>query len=409
MLPAQAILSNQTNATSLSSSNSSCAVNGTSLSGNISLICNNSAYYTDNCGGTHQGLLLPNCTCSSSTPVGQNCSDGCGGSCTGTHARDGSINFPYTISNWTDLNQVRSFTSSYFVLNNNLTLSTAGYNGLGNSWTAIPSFTGLFDGNGYTISDLTNLTVVADGGLFGQGFSGTIENLTMRNETIMGQLRIGGLVSDGSGTIINCGVQGTFTQTSTMNSGKAGGIYGYMEGGTLSNSWANVTVTSYELSGGLVGECLNTLTIQNSYSIGAISGGAGIGIYIGGLVGLYQGGGTINIYNSWSGANVIGGSHVGGFIGGLGNSNIQNCYSYGSVSGSGGGFVGYSSSAPGLTNCYWDMNTSNQNTSYNGVAIGLNDTQMKQQVSYSGWDFTNAWAINSAKNNGYPYLKWQNL
>ncbi|MCL2165293.1 MAG: hypothetical protein FWH55_13125 [Oscillospiraceae bacterium] len=68
-----------------------------------------------------------------------------------------------------------------------------------------------------------------------------------------------------------------------------------------------------------------------------------------------------------------------------------------------------SSSDSSIRNCYYLNNTN--------VAVGLSDagnptsisaftsTQMKQQASYVGFDFTNTWAISPSINNGYPYLR----
>jgi hypothetical protein len=72
---------------------------------------------------------------------------------------------PYQIANWYDLNNVRSYLGSYFILLNNLDSSTAGYTELasptahsGAGWqpigTADYRFAGTFDGQGYEIRDL---------------------------------------------------------------------------------------------------------------------------------------------------------------------------------------------------------------------------------------------------------------
>ncbi|HPA94130.1 MAG TPA: hypothetical protein PLI39_09465, partial [Petrotogaceae bacterium] len=60
-------------------------------------------------------------------------------------------------------------------------------------------------------------------------------------------------------------------------------------------------------------------------------------------------------------------------------------------------------------NSFWDTQTSGATStaSCNGTALGTGKTtaEMKNQNTYTGWDFTNIWAIDSSKNNGYPYLK----
>jgi hypothetical protein len=89
---------------------------------------------------------------------------------------------------------------------------------------------------------------------------------------------------------------------------------------------------------------------------------------------------------------------------------ISNCYSTGAVSGSSGssaigGLVGYNyySSISSISNCYF-LITSGPN---DGNGVPLTDTQMKQQSSFAGWDFSNVWHICETTN--YPKLIWQML
>jgi len=84
---------------------------------------------------------------------------------------------------------------------------------------------------------------------------------------------------------------------------------------------------------------------------------------------------------------------------------IYNSYSTGSVSGVGdnlGGLIGLSEGAS-IFNSFWDINFSGQETSA-GDEIGKTTEEMKTQSTFSGWDFSTVWAINSNVNEGYPYL-----
>ena len=38
---------------------------------------------------------------------------------------------------------------------------------------------------------------------------------------------------------------------------------------------------------------------------------------------------------------------------------------------------------------------------------GLTLTEMRTKASYAGWDFDTIWAIDTNKNGGLPYLRWQ--
>lgn len=131
----------------------------------------------------------------------------------------------------------------------------------------------------------------------------------------------------------------------------------------------------------------------------------------------------------------------GGFISSIYDSIIVNSYFQGSVIGSfcggNGGFMGYTFSnpvniskiysvattapcVPGITaggnpggfvyNSYWNNQISSQATACGsgpdctGV-LGKTTAQMRQQATYSGWDFTNTWKIQEGVD--YPKLKWE--
>jgi len=80
---------------------------------------------------------------------------------------------------------------------------------------------------------------------------------------------------------------------------------------------------------------------------------------------------------------------------------IENCYAIGNVIGMDvGGLVGNNYNE--ITSSYYDSETSGQ--SDEGKGEPKTTAEMKQQNTYTGWDFANIWAIDAAKNNGYPYL-----
>ena len=111
-------------------------------------------------------------------------------------------------------------------------------------------FYGTFDGDGFTISNLTiNSPASSYLGLFGVN-SGTIENLTLENVDITGNENIGGLVgSNNEGTIENVSVENV-TITGTDN---VGGVVG-SNSGTIENvSVENVTITGSNNIGGFIG------------------------------------------------------------------------------------------------------------------------------------------------------------
>ncbi|HHV75517.1 MAG TPA: hypothetical protein GXX41_12965, partial [Thermoanaerobacterium sp.] len=277
------------------------------------------------------------------------------------------------------LNNVRNYlgvenADKHFKLTANLNLNVAPYN-IGEGWEPIGmlvDFTGSFDGGGYTISGLViNRPAQDDIGLFGYAeTTAKIRNLGLAGVKVSGGNYVGGLVGQNRGQVTNSYVTGDVTGES-----RVGGLVGNNYG-SIAYSYAAGTVIgtetgiNYTYVGGLVGS--NIGSVRNSFARGTVSGQEDIG----GLVG----------YNS-----------------GL----ITVSYSTGAVSGDSyiGGLVGFNHSEGSITGSYWDTETSSQTSSEGGT--GKTTAEMKQQITYEGWDFDTIWGINSSKNNGYPFLKWQ--
>jgi hypothetical protein len=179
------------------------------------------------------------------------------------------------------------------------------------------------------------------------------------------------------------------------------GFIGYGYNALIINiGFENSSISGKE-SVGILAAYLNLSTINGIYSSGSIAGNT----HVGGLIGTVE---NCIISNSYSLASVAGINYVGGFSGFNSGSTISYCYSVGSVAGLNdvGGFIGYSEAVRNsVISSFWNRQTSGQNTSAGGTA--KTTLQMKQQATYSDWDFSNVWSIESETNNGYPYLKWQ--
>lgn len=179
-----------------------------------------------------------------------------------------------------------------------------------------PSFSGTFDGQNHTISNLTtssNQPGYATAGLFGTVANATIKNVKLSNVNVSSTHYVGAIVgyhSDGTFTIENCHVDGgTITSTieaksdgSYDNGDKAGGIVGHMSatGSVNDCSVNNVTIQGYRELGGIVGyagskdnvtgcQVSNVTLIQdNTYAykedvpttLGALVGGSGAAPYV---------------------------------------------------------------------------------------------------------------------------------
>lgn len=227
---------------------------------------------------------------------------------------------------------------------------------------------------------------------------------------------VGGFVGSSAGTISNCYATGTVTADTSMSVGGFVGYSGfwvYTGHGIISNCRAAGLVRGYNSVGGFVGT--NVARTANCYSTGTVIGVfsnsnvlANSGWSVGGFVGVN----SAPIMNCYAIGSATGSTGVGGFAGYSADS-IVNCYAIGSAIGDNwiGGIVGYLQSKGTISDCYWDQQASGTAAGYGmndsgGVYIGsgLTTAQMKQSSSFSGWDFTTVWSINSNINNGYPYL-----
>jgi flagellin-like protein len=286
-------------------------------------------------------------------------------------------------------------------------------------------FTGSFDGQNHTISNLSinrlNDNYVGLFGLIGEG--GEVKNVGVINVNMTGNKGVGGLVGDNYGTVSNSYSTGNVTGESYS----VGGLVGYNSNGNISNSYSTGNVTGFDYLGGLVGVNSNG-TVSNSYSTGNVSGeenylGGLVGRnwkgnisnsystgnvtgfdYLGGLVGDNYNG---NISNSYSTGNVTGFDYLGGLVGKNYNGNISNSYSTGNVTGFDylGGLVGENDNGT-VSNSYWDKDSTGQSSSA-GLpdSNGLTTSEMQGSSASTkmiGFDFTDTWSTVEVD---YPELQ----
>ena len=247
-------------------------------------------------------------------------------------------------------------------------------------------YTGIFDGNGHSISGLyVNRDEAADDvhtwlksciGLFGY-YSGVTRNLSVLDSYMRGEDCIGGICgyNDG-GTIQNC-----YSAATVCGDSYIGGICGRSEGDSIIENCYN---TGYVYGatrsiGGICGD--NSATLQGCYNVGNVNGK----FYVGGIVGESSGSGnTIWIKDCYNRGNVIGDTEkIGGIGGYIGSSLVENCYSQATVSGNTnvGGICGNSNKVD-FQNAYYDSNL------YTGDAIGyLKDATIKQTEGKSSQAF----------------------
>jgi hypothetical protein len=304
----------------------------------------------------------------------------------------GEPNNPYRITTPTDLNDIGNHVEDFnncFILVNDINMAAFTYDtaliapdtneSLG-GFQGTP-FTGVFNGNEHIICNLTIDTAGAENdyiGLFGKiTGTGEIKDLGVQDVNVTSgndSGGLGGLCGSNAGTISNCYSTGSVTGGDSSN--WLGGLCGSNESGTITRCYATGSVCGGDHSGrlgGLVGATGGMPTISNCYATAIVSGES-LSSWVGGLCG-YKEGGTIS--NSYAVGSVTGDSYVGGLCG----INIHMI---------------------GISNCYF-LDPNDGGGPNNGHGTPLPDELMKQENSFTDWDFVEVW--NIGENQTYPFLR----
>ena len=90
-----------------------------------------------------------------------------------------------------------------------------------------------------------------------------------------------------------------------------------------------------------------------------------------------------------------------------GTNKVEDSYSMGAVSGNTnvGGLVGYNNNSATVTTSYYNSTTSGQSDS--GKGTDLTNAEMMGQANFSGWDFASTWSI--VEDKARPYLQYQDM
>ena len=309
---------------------------------------------------------------------------------------------PYQISTREHLEAVNNNLTAHYILTADIDLQGITYNEAliapnGNkavSYYCGTAFTGVFDGNGYSIK---NLHINATGGLYVgfMGQSGTpneqvsaIKNLTLDNCNITGYEHVGGFAARNFSPLTNIHVNGTVVGRNYTggligwNWGKIvgcstsgsvhtyqardyiGGLIGYNQDAQIINSFSSSDVLGGWYVGGLIGQNHMSSLVANCYATGNVSGDNEVG----GLIASNSGSSVLNSYAS---GNVNGNNKVGGLVGSNDSSDINNSGSSSQVNGSYyvGGLVGENYNST-ITNSYASGQV--QGADYLGGLVGYN-------------------------------------
>lgn len=296
------------------------------------------------------------------------------------------------------------------------------------SWTpigrnAVVSFAGTFDGNGYTIGNMSVTVANNSGqaGLFGW-LSGTVQNLIVTGEIKLEGCKTSLFVGSIAGqamksTITKCNSRVNITVQSFSKVASVGGLAGagngtvkncLNEGRILVESTQAVrnTIIGGIASGGCaVNACWNTgeITVEVPKATGKI--------YVGGMIGQNGNNVLVNCYNGgaikvMSNADSNMECLVGGIAGKAGNKGVHNSYNLGDVMCTKAG-TAYGISSAAVTNSYYicKINSAEEDTKkyFDSDRIEQSITYEEAARSYKVGENTLVKTLNDNKGGG---LKW---
>ncbi len=223
---------------------------------------------------------------------------------------------------------------------------------------------GVFDGNGYQIINLTiNRLTVSQVGLFAQTEEGAwVANVTLANLYVAGKNAVGGLIGENNGgAVIGCSVTGSINAN-----GDVGGLIGVNNGNVMQSNFSGNVISAGATAGGLIGEHQGGLVSQ-AHVLSATVVGTN---YLGGLVGSHDGG---TLSGCRASATVLGDDDIGGLTS-LNGGRVVDCVAISTVTGGRrvGGLVGQNKGI--ISRCHATTNATGSRTSVDPVGglVGLN-------------------------------------
>ena len=265
---------------------------------------------------------------------------------------------------------------------------------------------------------LSNINITAGnfvGGIAGKCY-GTIENCIVESGSVTGNARVGGIVGQlpsGTPSVKKCINKADVKSVMTSGDSFVGGIVGQSDqitrGTVIISQCGNEgeIYSACNFVGGIIGRSVIKSEINQCYNKGKVTGAN----LVGGILGQSN---ALVLQNCYNSAEVIGTGtlmNVGGILGNSTNKDviINNCYNVGAIT------QGYGLTKGGdentkliaLTSCITLSNAAASpvlNVAAGGY-VEKSDSDMKQQTTYDGWDFTSIWSMPSSS---YPKLKWEN-
>ena len=295
-------------------------------------------------------------------------------------------------------------------------------------WTPIGTnynnaYTGIFDGNGKTITGLTVTGSDQYAGLFGRiGSGGTVKNVVLEGVQITSDNSlgsVGGVAGYSYGNIEYCSVSGSVSVSGISD---VGGVVGYQVGGSITGCSSSATVKGTQRAGGMAGVTNSGASLTGCYATGDVTvENDGTDTYFaGGVVGSNGSSCTLKACYAWGSVTGSGSGTI--YVGGVTGSNnlgiLTACYhAKGDVSGptgttggvAGRNFKGSMSGGGIITACFWGSNGQTQGIGENqagttGETEQVTDgdwqnavTQMNAALSGKGWQYELTGALPTLK------------
>lgn len=312
----------------------------------------------------------------------------------------GTADDPYQVATAEQLQEVTNFTTAHFIQTADIDLDGVEFEGIG-------TFTGVYDGNGYSIDYYTNESGNNGAGLFSRlNTPGVIKNVTMKYAEVIGGNWSGILCSTNGnwevlgGDIINCTIYDSYLEAAestgafagvaagnfvgcraynvTVEGGEhCGGISGINEGGGRYKDCSfHGNVIGSAMVGGICsfynGESKWDYAFENCVVYGNVTSSTGT---VGGVLGQPNWNCTsAHIINSAVMADVTG-QGVGAFGGNALRGKLQNCYATGNVKATGIWSHGYDDPWNGGL-CAVNFNGPIEDCYFSGVITGTDDVKI---------------------------------
>ncbi|MGN0243069.1 MAG: Ig-like domain-containing protein [Lachnospiraceae bacterium] len=260
----------------------------------------------------------------------------------------GTENDPYLISNAEEFELIQDFPSASFRLTGHIVLNK--------KYTSTCGFSGTLDGNGYLVVGIKGVSPFIN--------YGTIKNLFVQ----LGDMS-SALIYENSGIIENSGI----LDGEVSAYGQYGGTLVRTNKGTIKNCFSTTQLTVTGAYGTSENSCIggfagyNVGTIENCYYAGHVY-----------CKGTHTNGGDLK-------------SYVSPFVGKNKEASSE-----------------YLDDGGKVASCFYDQEEARGTYGAgkaSGGASGKSPAAMKMLATYAGWNFDNVWAMDSSKNNGYPYLQ----